>query len=317
MLDNVLIHIGYQKTGSTWLQRTLFKRDNITFEPINEKDSGASNLASPFFKGADGNVLSPFDDNQAHINDCLKTYLDNYPIPEGKIPVFSNERLAGNAHAAGFDAVHIASRLKSTFPNGKVLITIRNQRSYILSIYFLYLSRGGTMSLMRYLNSRYDGKRPHFSPHHINYLPLIRHYSKLFGKHNVKVIPLELLETNSDQFVSEIGEFVGRKVDFDRNDLSKKVNKTSNHFINYHFRVGNRLLWSNSLNNYSSLKNRYVGKAVSLMVRASPFFIPPRLDKLRKQKMEIEINQWVADRYQACNQELSEEIGMDLSSFGY
>ncbi|MDW3192742.1 MAG: sulfotransferase domain-containing protein [Cytophagales bacterium] len=316
-MDKVLIHIGYQKTGSTWLQKTLFKRGDKVFEPINERDSGASNLARHFFKDPEGNLLSPFDENLKNIKDSLKWHLDNNPIPEGKIPVLSNERLAGNAHAAGFDAAQVASRLRSTFPNGKVLITIRDQRSIILSIYFLYLSRGGTMSLKRYLNSRYDGKRPHFSPNHINYLPLTRHYSKLFGKHNVKVIPLELLETNSNEFLSEIGQFVGRKLAFDQINLDEKINKTSNHFINYHFRVANHFLWSNSLNNYSSLNNRYMGKAVSLMAKAAAFFIPPRLDELRKRKMEIEINQWVADRYKVCNQELSQEIGLDLSLFGY
>jgi len=248
-LDNILIHIGYQKTGSTWLQKMLFVRNNVVFESINEKDLGASNLARHFFKDLDGNVLSPFDGNQENIKDCFDRYLDQRPIPEGKVPVFSNERLAGNAHAGGFDAAQIADRLKATFPNGKVLITIRNQRSFILSIYFQYLSRGGTMSLNKYLNCQYDGKRPCFSPHHINYLPLIRHCNKLFGKKNVKVIPLELLETNMGKFMAEIGGFVDRKLDFDQNHLRKKVNKTSNYFINYHFRIANRFLWSNSLNN--------------------------------------------------------------------
>jgi hypothetical protein len=84
------------------------------------------------------------------------------------------------------------------------------------------------------LNNQYDGKRPHFSPHHINYVPLISHYCKLFGKSNVKVIPLELLDANSGKFISEIGEFVGRELDIDLNSQSKKINKTSNYFVNYH-----------------------------------------------------------------------------------
>lgn len=316
-MDNVLIHIGYQKTGSTWLQRKLFVRGNDVFEPINERDIGASNLARYFFKDMDNNVLSPFDSNQENIRDRLDKYLDKKPIPQDKIPVLSNERLAGNAHAGGFDAAHIASRLKSTFPNAKVLITIREQRSFILSIYFQYLSRGGTMSLNRYLNSQYDGKRPYFSPHHIDYMPLISHYCKLFGKNNIKILPYELLEANSGKYISEIGDFVERKIDVDLNSLREKVNKTSNYFVNYHFRIANRFLWSNSLNNYSSWKNRYLGKAASLGVKAVSYILPSQLDKLRKRQMEIEINDWVADRYKTSNQELDEAIGMDLSLFGY
>ena len=173
------------------------------------------------------------------------------------------------------------------------------------------------MSLDKYLNSQYDGKRPHFSPHHINYLPLVRHYIELFGKKNVKVIPLELLETNSDKFISEIDDFVGKTLAFDQDSPSKKINKTSDYFVNYHFRIANLFLWSNSLNNYSSLKNRYIGKVASLMIRAASFVLPSLLDKLRKQKMEKEISNWVADRYKVCNKELSEVIELDLSLFDY
>jgi hypothetical protein len=65
------------------------------------------------------------------------------------------------------------------------------------------------------------------------------------------------------------------------------------------------------------LKNRFIGKVASLGVKAASYILPSQLDKLRKQQMEIEINDWVADRYKVPNQELSEAIGIDLSLFGY
>ena len=317
LYNNILIHIGYQKTGSTWLQHCLFVRENSVFEPLSEKEKGASNLASHFFRGLDDNVLSPFDLNEDGIRKQLGDYLNANPIPDHKVPVLSNERLAGNAHAGGFDAVNIANRLKNVFPGGKILITVREQKSFMLSIYFEYLNKGGTMSLKKYLSTRYDGKRPFFSPHHMDYLHLVKYYMQLFGAENVCVLPFELFQRKPEDFIARIGKLVGKEVLINHLKVEDKINQTQKHFAKYYLKSLNRLRFSNSLNNFSQLKRRPTAKAAKAFVTLFSFFIPKSWNQTLKSKMRREIEYWAGDRYANSNRELSRLIGVDLSEFDY
>ena len=56
---------------------------------------------------------------------------------EAKVPVISHERLSGYPHSGGHDSKEIAHRLAAVFPNAKVVIVIREQKSMILSNYLL------------------------------------------------------------------------------------------------------------------------------------------------------------------------------------
>ena len=46
--DNTLIHIGYHKTATTWLQKKLFISGNEFFEPISNQPKGQSSLSKHF-----------------------------------------------------------------------------------------------------------------------------------------------------------------------------------------------------------------------------------------------------------------------------
>ena len=90
----------------------------------------------------------------------------------------------------------IAKRIKNKFPYAKILIVIREQTSWLLSNYFQYLSAGGTHNLKKYLNTKYDGKRPGFAPNHIEYHRLIKDYQSKFGSKNVLVLPYEIFDSD-------------------------------------------------------------------------------------------------------------------------
>ena len=42
MIEDLLIHIGYHKTGTTWLQNELFIHENPVFEPFSLESRGHS-----------------------------------------------------------------------------------------------------------------------------------------------------------------------------------------------------------------------------------------------------------------------------------
>lgn len=316
-LDNLLIHIGYHKTATTWLQQHLFTSDNPFFEPVSKTKRGHSTLARHFIYDDESYLLSPFEDNEVSIKNELEALKKAKGEFGAKIPIISHERLSGNPHSGGFDAQKIALRLKNTFPGAKILIVIREQRSFLLSNYFQYLSIGGTHSLEKYLSVRYDGKRPCFSPHHIEYLPLIKAYLDLYGAENVLVLPYEMFRNQPLLFLSRLSEFLDIELSVGSKSLERMLNRKKFYFVTYYTRWLNVFRKCSSVNDYSPLSNRYTQVVAGKLLQALGIAFPSYLDTALRQKLKLKISQWCGDRYVESNQDLSQLIGMDLSKYGY
>ena len=317
MEQPLLIHIGFHKTGTTWLQRELFISSNHVFEPFSNKKIGQSNLAFKFIKGEDGNVLPPFDNNIECVQRELLKLLQLKRTIENKIFVMSSERLSGNPHSSAIDGKNIAHRLKYVFPNAKIFISIREQKSFLLSNYYQYLSRGGLNSLKRYLNLKYDYMEYKFSPNHIKYHLIIEEYQKLFGKENVLVLPYEMLKDTPQEYIQSIGNFVEKKITFDESRFEVRHNTKSNHFIMYHLRFLSYFLFSNSLNNYSRLHNRFSRFCALVIKKITGKIIPNTWNKKIQLKMKKEITTFSSNRYAVSNTVTSNLINTDLSNYGY
>lgn len=316
-IDNVLVHIGYHKTASSWLQQKLFSTESEIFESLSQGETGKSSLAKKFIYDDENYLLSPFDNNETEIVNELENITRSKKGFSSKIPVLSDERLSGNPHSGGFDAKKIAIMIKSIFPRARILIVIREQKSFIFSTYFQYLSVGGTNSLKKYLTTKYDGKRPHFSPNHINYLPLVKEYYESFGNENVLVLPYEMFRDQPSLFMSKLGNLLKVEISLDKNTFNEIVNKKRNKFLMYNLRALNAFRKSTSVNNYSMLSNRYTKKVANVIFSISGRVMPQRLDGLIKEKADRIIAKWVGSRYLKSNQEISKRIGIDLSKYGY
>ena len=77
----------------------------------------------------------------------------------GLVPVLSAERLSGNPHSGGYDSVQIAERLATAFPEGRVLIVIREQTEMLVSAYKQYVKVGGAGTLRQYATPSSDVPR--------------------------------------------------------------------------------------------------------------------------------------------------------------
>ena len=126
-VNNLLIHIGYHKTASTWLQNILFTSKSKVFEPLSMKSHGFSSLARHFILDDENHLLSPFNNNEIRIQEEIERIVKSKPELNSKIPVLSHERLSVSPHSSGFDAHKIAGMLKYSFPDAKILIVIREQ----------------------------------------------------------------------------------------------------------------------------------------------------------------------------------------------
>src|SRR5215204_551922 len=189
-----LLHIGYHKTGTTWLQRHVFGDYGTGFSQL----GGAQRLIA----------VDPFDFRPKRIRKQMERKMGQAQA-QGLVPVLSSERLSGEPHFGGYDSELIADRLATVFPNAKVLVIVREQTSMFLSIYKEYIRRGGAASLRQYLATPRDGYwLPQFRFEFLEYHRLITRYQDLFGAESVMVLPYELLRRQPTTFLGQIGEFV-------------------------------------------------------------------------------------------------------------
>ncbi len=316
MTADTLIHVGYHKTGTTWLQKEVFCRTSSVFQPLVPMGTPNTHLNRTFFQDADGKLLSPYVTNEAVSRAWLDAFYAANPT-KGRVPVLSSERLSGNPHAAGFDAPTIARRLQRVFPRAQILICIREQRSWLLSNYIQYLKAGGTMPLHRYLHERYDGRRPGFSLSFIDYLPLVTDYRELFGADRVMVLPYELFKRDKATFLKRIGEPLGVTIPISSDRYDAQVHATRDEFLWYRLRALNPMRYPSSLNNFSSRVSPRLRGLVDRGLRAAGAWVPARVNDATRQRLAAEIDAVVGDRYTSSNRALSDLIGEDLGHYGY
>lgn len=299
------------------MQEELFKRGSKHFEPLSRNDEGPSTLARFFTHDQRNYLLSSFELEAQGLEKELKLIQQQYNDLQHKTPVLSHERLSGNPHSGWFDASIVAERLKKSFPDARIFIVVREQNSMILSLYFQYLKKGGSFSLNKYLGTKYDGKRPYFTPGPLRYSTLVNRYQSLFGRENVLVLPFELFRSSPADFLERLGTFTELQIDLNSLDIEAKTHQRSMEFATYHLRSLNRFAAKTSLNNYSPLGSSGGQWLTDSAVKILDGLTPGGLNRSMTNKMKKTIETWSGDQFKEDNQKLSELMGMDLSEFGY
>lgn len=305
-----LIHIGFHKTGTSWLQDELFNNDSKVFHPI-------STLARHFVFDKHGFKLNSFDNNIEVITTEKENLLAETPISLGKIPVLSYERLSGSPFAGGVNASSHANRLKATFPDSKILIVIRNQQEAIFSAYFQYLTGGGIHSIKRFLNAKYNGLRPHFTLNHYCYHHIIEGYQHLFGKDNVMVLPYELFRDSTETYLSQLSAFVKVDIDLTTIDADAYRNKSKDHFVRYHFRFLGKYIKATELNDFPRRHNAFTKKIAWTLLRLLKSTCPPAFNTLTKRKVRETIGERIRGQFKESNQKTEALTGLNLSLYDY
>lgn len=318
-MNELLIHVGFHKTGTTWLQDELFNDSSEIFANLTMNGKRKSPVSLKFITDNEGYILSPFDDNEKEIKKTFLNTLKQKKSLENKILVISNERISGCFTSGGFDARTIAHRMHNVFPNAKIFICIREQKEFILSSYFQYIDKGGILRLKKYLGAypKKQSRVPNFTPSHFRFSLLIREYQHLFGHENVLVLPYEMFKLDPKQYIKLLGDFVDKCIVVDEKRFKVKHNSKNHLFTLYYFKWLNLFKYSNSNNYYSNLNNRYTTLIANMLYCFFNILIPKSWDVKTKAKLQKVVNEWVGNRYIASNQELSEIINIDLAKYGY
>ncbi|TKK67986.1 sulfotransferase [Ilyomonas limi] len=301
---DILVHIGYHKTGTTFLQKEVFKNPALPFNLIERglvhKEIIRKNL---FF----------FD------SDHTRSILTENFRPNC-INVISDEGLLGSPHAGGYNSYDNFLKIKQLFPNAKILIGIREQNDIILSGYKQYIKTIGTLDLKRYL-TRF--KRPSFIAEFdlllFCYDKIINTYMNTFGKANVLVLPYELMKVNPEAYFVRLFTFLNldsegiNKVDF------KKQLNTSHLNLTLETKRLYNILFTKTRENPHGL--------LSLPTRMNqPLFrVTTFLEKQLGKDFQKKLNARKAKRihevargfYLESNRKTSELIDIDLKLYGY
>ncbi len=178
----MIVHIGYHKTGTTYLQRNLFPRlKGIQFY---DYDTCRKLLTSI-------HQSTSLEYEPEHIS---------VKLDKSKKALYSLEALTGTMGLGTYN-LEIAHRLKN-LGFAKIIITIRRQDLMLEAIYRQYVQQGGVLKSKAFLKN-YN----FFSWSYLDYYPLVKRYCGLFGQENVLVLAQEELLENSSVTESRIQEF--------------------------------------------------------------------------------------------------------------
>ena len=203
-----VFHIGYPKTGTTWLQNELLPRvDEFAclgkpyFRDLRFRDWLNDFVTRPQLDFSPEKARKEFLEileSSAQADDDKKTRIISFELLSGTL-------------FAGYMSAEIALRLKETLGDAKIVVTIRSQSSMIESIYRHYVRAGGALHIRDFLYRRVspavDFMNKNMLFQKFEYDKYVSYLYELFGKDRVKVLAMETMFGEPERFASEFFEF--------------------------------------------------------------------------------------------------------------
>lgn len=193
-----LIHLGLHRTGSSWFQSRVL--DGCDGRPRNaiEREESSRRLV----------LTRDMDFDAEAMRDWVGSHLEEATARDGHA-VLSNERFSGNPSGGWFDAERVAERLAEVVPGARVLLVVREQRSWLRSIWLQYVRIGGVASIAGYLEPpvRGDHRLPVPDLGFARFDRYVDHLDGLFGRDRVLVLPYELLRRSPEAYLDRISNF--------------------------------------------------------------------------------------------------------------
>lgn len=240
MSGSPLIHIGFYRTASSWLQKH-------NFQPA----SGYQQLLDPF--GTQLLLIDPSPFSYSPQN-TLQTVEQQVPanLLENKQAVVTAETLSGDIMCGGYDAKQNADRLKSTWPQAKVLLVTREQKQLIRSMYKTMVVWGLPHGIKHLLSPPDPRTAPQFNLDFVRFGRLAEYHASLYGAENLLVLPYELFQDKPRDFLNRVHRFgLGRDLsdkEFNRLPVGSYVNRNHSLFYLMVQRWLNRLFLANAFN---------------------------------------------------------------------
>jgi len=300
---NPLIHIGYHKTGTSWLQTHLFDNQGVGFaSPFSGREIKAA-LISPTEACFDTQKACVFFADRLLAASC-----------GGFSPVISQEGLSSFSYGRSIGGQGTAKRLCAVFPTAKILIVIREQQDMLLSHYKQSVKIGRVASpILMALQNGANGESV-FALKRYDYHQLIGEYIQLFGAQNVLVLPYELFRAEQAEFLRLIIGFVGLYVPEETIDtlafhqhVNPSLSETAvvlKYPINYVLRSRKRHM-------------KRLNQQITQILHRLGALAPSALNERLRQHMQATIRAHVGAYYGVSNAQTVALTGLDLARYGY
>lgn len=194
----VTVHVGYHKTGTSWLQR-VYVPNHPDLQLVGDSVAPARD---PFLSYLIGQSDRKFDPEHA-----WQLFASQVASNE-RHPVVSAERLSGHPFSGGYDQVRLAQRIRAVLPGAQILVVVRDQVPMLESVYRQLVESGYPGSF----SSLFESQRwtmPAFDPEMYEYDLMLRQYHRLFGADRVLLARYEYLDSDPDGFAGQICAFMG------------------------------------------------------------------------------------------------------------
>jgi len=202
-------HVGYPKSGSTWLQLDLFPRHPDLFHlgRHNGDDIIDDDLRNILWNDLIAQPALLYEaDRAAGVFDRLFVQAAR----AGKAACGISQEILTTSLAGNVDVTQRAMRLRGAIgPDTQIVMVVRNQLDWIRSMYCALLKEGGmTLEFDDFLfYFYYQQDQSSFSD--LFYDAVYSLYADLFGARNVHVIPFELLRRDAGLFAREVCAAIG------------------------------------------------------------------------------------------------------------
>lgn len=301
-----LLHIGLHRTGSTWIQKSVFNGEDGR-PPLAVKDRIQLN----------DRIVAPRDEDfdPVRVREWLMEQTKDIEHPT----VLSSERFSGNPHSGWFDANRNLDRLQAVLPEARVLLVVREQRSLIQSLWLQYTRIGGTATLRQYLRapSAGDFRAPVFDPAFLKFHHFVESLDQRFGPEQVLVLPFELLKEDPRSYLRLVAEHGGFELEAPRQIRPRYA---SPRHVDAHVRRWTNRLFNQSTLHLSPLLPSKIGvRAGSSLGRLVGRITGRGLDSRLKMAAERIIEKQPFDwkGMSESNRRLSVRMNMDLARHGY
>lgn len=186
-MKNVIIHVGFHKTGTTFLQHYFRQHPDVWYD-------------QSFFEQyrQTGKITTENQVKDCHIVES------NIVLSEEQLTVWNGVL---NPLGAKFQEYDIeahqkrnAQKLFELYPNAKILITIRGFDTLLQSLYAQYVLNGGVLFFGDFFEAQQKNKLQKL----FNYDYVFSIYSEMFGAKNVLILPYELLKKNPAVYIATL-----------------------------------------------------------------------------------------------------------------
>jgi hypothetical protein len=204
------VHIGFPKTGTTWLQESILPRvpGVVALGKPYLVDARYEDLLNRF-TGCQEFDFSP-ERMRAEFQELQERNARHFGLESQRLISF--ELLSGELYA-GTDAKQLLDRIHRTFGEVKILITIREQKAMVESLYRHYVAGGGGLHVREFLYKVTSPTVDIFGTRHLflklRYDRVIEYCYELFGRENVRVLAQEGIARDRAGFLDAYFGFIG------------------------------------------------------------------------------------------------------------